>query len=46
MQQDKTYKNLLNKLGENAAFMSGEDYEAVRQEQSEKYKAFTASLAK
>ncbi len=46
MQADKTYKNLLGKLGENAAFMDGAEYEAVRKEQSEKYKAFTASLAK
>lgn len=46
MQSDKTYKNLLGKLGENTAFMDGAAYEDVRKEQSEKYKAFTASLAK
>jgi tripartite-type tricarboxylate transporter receptor subunit TctC len=46
MQADKTYNNLLKKLGENAAFMTGEDYEEVRKEQSAKYKAFAESLAK
>ena len=46
MQGDKTYQNLLKKLGENAVYMDGGAYEAVRQEQSEKYKAFAASLAK
>ena len=46
MQSDKTYKNLLSKLGENTEFMDGPEYEKVRQEQAEKYKAFAASLAK
>lgn len=46
MVKDKTYNNLLKKLGENNEFMSGADYEKIRAEQAEKYKAFAESLNK
>lgn len=46
MQEDKTYKSLLNKLGENTLYMDGAEYEKVRANQAEKYKAFAESLSK
>ncbi|WP_305988187.1 tripartite tricarboxylate transporter substrate binding protein [Roseibium sp. MMSF_3544] len=45
MQDDKTYKRLLGKLGENAEFMDGEAYDSIRLKQSDEYKALVDGLA-
>jgi len=44
MTEDKTYKNLLKKLGENNVYMDGGDYEAMRAAQAESYKALVTTL--
>ncbi|MEM7462888.1 MAG: tripartite tricarboxylate transporter substrate binding protein [Pseudomonadota bacterium] len=45
MQEDKTYKRMLGKLGENTEFMDGEAYDAVRLKQSEEYGNLVRNLA-
>lgn len=44
MTEDKTYNNLLKKLGENNVFMDGAEYDAVRVSQGESYKALVSTL--
>lgn len=44
MTEDKTYKNLLKKLGENNVYMDGGDYEAMRVSQADSYKALVNTL--
>ena len=44
LQDDKTYKRLIGRLGEDSNLMSGEDYEKVRVEQSKAYKALVKSM--
>ncbi len=44
MTEDKTYKNLLKKLGENNAYMDGADYEAMRVAQKDSYGALVQTL--
>ncbi|MEM9473872.1 MAG: tripartite tricarboxylate transporter substrate binding protein [Pseudomonadota bacterium] len=44
MTEDKTYKNLLKKLGENNVYMDGAEYDSVRAEQAESYKALVTAL--
>ena len=46
MSQDKTYKVLLDKLGENDEFMSGADYKALRDKQDTSYAALVKELTK
>ena len=44
IQEDKTYKNLMKKIGENTAFMDGPEYEKVRIEQHEEYQKLVKKL--
>jgi len=44
MTEDKTYNNLLKKLGENNEFMGGEEYESIRATQAESYKKLVETL--
>lgn len=44
LQEDKTYKRLIGRLGESNNLMSGEDYEKIRPVQSEDYKALVDSM--
>lgn len=44
LNEDPTYQQLLNRLGENSAMMGGDDYNQVRQQQSERYKALVESF--
>lgn len=44
LQEDKTYKRLISRLGEDSNLMSGEDYEKLRVEQSKDYKALVDSM--
>lgn len=44
LNEDKTYKKLMGRLGENTELMSGKDYEAIRAEQSVDYKKLVESL--
>ncbi len=46
MQDDKTYKKLIEAIGENLNFIKGPDYEKLRAEQSAAYKELVSSLAK
>lgn len=43
---NKTYKSLIKRIGENRAFINGPDYEALRRKQSATYKSLVQSLAK
>jgi len=43
--EDKTYKGLIKRIGENQAFINGPDYEMMRPKQSETYKELVKSLA-
>jgi tripartite-type tricarboxylate transporter receptor subunit TctC len=38
LQEDKTYKNLMNRLGENTDYVSGTEYQAMRENQTKAYK--------
>lgn len=44
--EDQTYKNLINQLGENLNFVDGSKYEEMRPKQSDTYKDLVQSLAK
>lgn len=46
MQNDKTYKKLMARLGENTALMKGSDYDNVRKDQSKEYKALVKAITK
>ncbi len=42
---DKTYKSLIKRIGENRAFVNGADYEMIRPKQSATYKELVKALA-
>jgi tripartite-type tricarboxylate transporter receptor subunit TctC len=44
LQEDKTYKRLMAKIGEDTNFMSGEEYEKIRPVQSQDYKKLVDSM--
>lgn len=44
LNDDPTYKQLISRLGENSAMMGGAEYNQVREEQAERYKALVASF--
>ena len=44
IQEDKTYKNLMKKIGENTAFMDGPEYEKVRIDQHQEYEKLVKKL--
>ena len=46
MSKDKTYKKLLQKLGENDEFMDGSQYQAMRMEQDKAYAGLVKELTK
>lgn len=46
MQNDKTYKKMMGRLGENTALMKGSDYDNVRKDQSKEYKALVKAITK
>ena len=46
LQGDKTYKNLLKRLGENADLMLGDEYQKLRDEQNVAYKALVEAITK
>jgi tripartite-type tricarboxylate transporter receptor subunit TctC len=37
LKKNKTYKKMMKKLGENTAYMGGEDYEKIRAKQKKRY---------
>jgi tripartite-type tricarboxylate transporter receptor subunit TctC len=43
MQEDKTYKRMMGRLGEDTNLMSGEDYGKLRPVQSDAYKELVKS---
>ena len=43
--EDKTYKGLISRIGENRAFINGPDYEKIRPQQSMAYKELVKALA-
>ncbi|MCV0429789.1 MAG: tripartite tricarboxylate transporter substrate binding protein [Roseibium sp.] len=42
--EDKTYNRMMSRLGENVDYMSGADYQAMRESQSEAYKDLVKSI--
>ena len=46
LKKDKTFANLMKRLGEDTNIMDGADYEKVRMKQSDEYKALVESLTK
>ena len=44
LNEDPTYRQLLGRLGENASMMDGAEYDQVRQQQAERYKALVDSF--
>lgn len=46
LQEDKTYKRLIGRLGETNNLMSGDDYEKLRAQQSKDYKALVDSMTR
>ncbi|MFH1489020.1 MAG: tripartite tricarboxylate transporter substrate binding protein [Pseudomonadota bacterium] len=44
LNSDKTYQNLMKKIGENMEYMPGPEYEKVRRDQQEKYKILVKKL--
>lgn len=44
MQEDKTYKRMMSRLGEDTNLMSGEDYEKLRPVQSDAYRELVKSM--
>ena len=46
LNSDKTYQNLMKKIGENTEFVSGPEYEKVRAEQMVEYKKLVEKLKK
>lgn len=44
LQSDKTYKNLMNRLGENTELILGDEYQKLREEQTVSYKALVDSI--
>lgn len=46
LQEDPTYKNLMKKIGENTDYISGADYQAMREQQNAAYKELVAEITK
>ena len=46
LQQDKTFKRLMGRLGEETNLIDGPDYQKIRDEQAKEYKALVESLTK
>jgi len=46
LQDDKTYTRLMGRLGENTDLLLGEDYQAMRVQQSENYKTLVDAITK
>jgi len=46
LQEDKTYKRMMKRLGEDTNLMGGEEYEKERPKQSEIYKKLVDSMTK
>jgi len=46
MSKDKTYMKLLDKLGENDEFMTGADYQKMREKQDKSYATLVKELTK
>lgn len=44
LQEDKTYKRLMGRLGENTDLMLGDEYQALREQQSQDYKALVDAI--
>ncbi len=44
LNDDKTYKRLMSRLGENIDYMSGDDYEKLRADQAEAYKTLVNKI--
>lgn len=44
LQEDKTYKRLMGRLGENTDLMLGDEYQALREQQSNDYKALVDAI--
>ncbi|MBT8416431.1 MAG: tripartite tricarboxylate transporter substrate binding protein [Silicimonas sp.] len=44
LQEDKTYNNLMGRLGENTDFIDGEKYQMMRQDQNGAYKELVESI--
>lgn len=44
--EDKTYKKMMSRLGENVDFMSGKDYQKMRETQYDVYKQLVADITK
>ena len=46
MQEDKTYKRMMKRLGEDTNLMDGAEYEKLRPIQGDTYKALVESMTK
>jgi tripartite-type tricarboxylate transporter receptor subunit TctC len=46
LQEDKTYKNMMGRLGENTDYISGGEYQAMREGQNAAYKDLVDSITK
>lgn len=46
MQDDSSYQRLMNRLGENTELMLGDEYQALREQQSTAYKGLVESILK
>ena len=46
LQEDKTYKRMMKRLGEDTNLMGGADYEKERPKQSDAYKTLVDSMTK
>ena len=44
LQEDRTYGQMMKRLGENADLLSGAEYQSMREGQSEAYKALVDSI--
>lgn len=44
LNDDKTYKRMMGRLGENIDYLSGDDYDKMRAEQKEAYKSLVKSI--
>lgn len=44
LQEDKTYNRMMGRLGENVELLTGEEYQALRQDQNTAYKSLVESI--
>lgn len=44
LNDDKTYQKMMNRMGENIDYMSGDEYDAVRAEQAQAYESLVKSI--